>query len=327
MIFPSKLKRNDEMRIISPAMSLSIISESVREIANRRFEEIGLKISFSEHSEESDEVKSSSIESRIEDFHEAFKNPSVKIVMTTIGGFNSNQLLPILDYELIKNNPKIICGYSDITALSNAIYAKTGLVTYSGPSYSSFGEEIGFEYTLEYFKKCLFNEEPFEVVRSLAWSNDKWYMNQKDRNFTKNEGLWILNEGEARGIIVGGNLCTLNLLQGTEFMPELDGTILFLEDDASTNANLFDRDLESLTQLPKFGGVRGIVFGRFENESKMSRKNLERIISGKKKLNNIPIIGNADFGHIEPKVTFPIGGIAEIKAKKMGIASIRIIEH
>ena len=110
-------------------------------------------------------------------------------------------------------------------------------------------------------------------------------------------------------------------------MPELDGTILFLEDDTSTNANLFDRDLESLTQLPQFVWVRGIVFGRFEKTSNISRKDLERIIANKKKLRGLLIIGNADFGHIEPKITFPIGGIAEIKAKKMGIASIRIIEH
>lgn len=315
------------MRVISPAQSLSIISESVRKIANRRFTEMGLRISFAKHSEESDEIKSSSIESRIEDIHDAFKDPSVKLIMTTIGGFNSNQLLPFLDYDLIKNNPKIICGYSDITALSNAIYAKTGLVTYSGPSYSSFGEEEGFDHTLEYFKKCLFDEASYEIEPSSEWSNDKWYMNQRDRNFIKNEGRWILNEGEARGIIVGGNLCTLNLLQGIEFMPQLDGTILFLEEDASTNVNLFDRDLESLTQLPQFVGVRGIVFGRFEKASSISRRDLERIIANKNKLRRLPIIGNADFGHIEPKITFPIGGTAEIKAEKTGIASIKIIKH
>src|SRR3989338_10638961 len=313
MIFPSKLKRNDEMRIISPAMSLSIISESVREIANRRFEEIGLKISFSEHSEESDEVKSSSIESRIEDFHEAFKNPSVKIVMTTIGGFNSNQLLPILDYELIKKNPKIICGYSDITALTNAIYAKTGLVSYSGPHFFNFGDQKSFDYTLDYFKKCYFHNENFEIIPSQQWSDDKWALNQENRILFPNSGYLVINQGETEGKVIGGNLCTLNLLQGTEYMPDLQDSILFIEDDYESAPYTFDRDLQSLIHQPNFSGVRGIVVGRFQIKSNMTNDLLIKIIKSKKELENIPVIANADFGHTTPMITFPIGGSAYIK--------------
>src|SRR3989344_2289098 len=130
---PNKLKQGDEIRIISPARSMSIISQDVRNIAKGRLEKLGFKVTFSKNIEESDEFNSSSIISRVDDIHEAFSNKNIKAVLTTIGGFNSNQLLKYLDYDLIKSNPKILCGYSDITSLQNAVYAKTGLVTYSGP--------------------------------------------------------------------------------------------------------------------------------------------------------------------------------------------------
>ena len=101
-IFPEKLMPGDEVRVIAPARSLSIISEKTREIANKRIEELGLKLTFSKHSEEMDDFASSSIESRIEDLHEAFSDKNVKAVFTVIGGFNSNQLLKYIDWDLIK---------------------------------------------------------------------------------------------------------------------------------------------------------------------------------------------------------------------------------
>lgn len=132
------MKFGDEIRVISPARSMKIITQELREIAKIRFEEMGLKVTFAKHVEECDEFSSSSIESRVEDIHEAFLDKNVKAVITTIGGYNSNQLLKYIDYEIIKNNPKIFCGFSDITALCCAIYKKTGLITYYGPHFSSF---------------------------------------------------------------------------------------------------------------------------------------------------------------------------------------------
>jgi len=180
-IFPNKLNVGDEVRVIAPAKSLAIISKETREIANKRIEELGLKISFGKHVDEMDDFASSSVESRIEDLHEAFSDKNVKAVFTVIGGFNSNQLLKYIDWDLIKKNPKIICGYSDITALNDSIFVKTGLVTYSAPQYSTFGQKLYFDYTLDYFKKCLFKNDPFEVKPSESWSDDKWYKDQDNR--------------------------------------------------------------------------------------------------------------------------------------------------
>jgi len=309
---PEKLEQGDEVRVIAPSQSMAIISNETREIANKRFEDMGLKITFGKHVEESDMVRSSSVESRIEDLHNAFADKNVKAVLPVIGGFNSNQLLDYIDWDLIKNNPKIFCGYSDITALNNAIYAKTGIVNYSGPAYSTFGQKKHFEYTLEYFKKAMFKSEEFEIKPSDEFTDDRWYLNQEDRKPIKNEGFWIINEGEAEGKILGGNISTFYLLNGTQYRPEFTkDTILFLEDDEWLGEDTilsFDRNLQSLISQNDFDNVSGIVIGRFQLNSKMTREKLDFIINGKKELKDMPIIANIDFGHTSPLITLPIGG-------------------
>jgi len=325
-IMPPKLQKGDEIRVVAPARSLSMITKESRKIADQRFEKLGLKLSFGKNVDESDDFVSSSINSRIADIHEAFADKKVKAIITVIGGFNSNQLFESIDWSLIKKNPKIFCGYSDITALSNAIFAKTGLVTYSGPHYSSFGQKLYFDYTLEYFKKCLMVEEPFSVDPSKEWSDDHWYLDQDKRQLIKNDGYLIINDGKAKGTILGGNLCTFNLLQGTQYFPDLKGSILFLEDDYESKPHTFDRDLQSLIHQPGFAGVKGIVVGRFQKASEMTNNLLVKIIKTKSALKNMPVIANVDFGHTDPKITFPIGGTARLKSLK-GRVELEIVEH
>ena len=325
-MIPNKLKHGDEIRVISPSRSLSIVDSANRQIALERLEGMGFKVTFGEHVYENDEFHSSSIQSRVEDLHKAFSDPNVKAILTSIGGHNSNQILKYIDYSLIKENPKILCGYSDITALSNAIYAKTGLVTYSGPHFSTFGIVKGMDYTIDFFKKALFEDRIIEVNPSEFWSDDQWYLDQENRTFVNNEGWLIINEGEAEGVSIGGNLCTLNLLQGTEFMPSLENSILFIEDDELTFPENFDRDLQSLLHQKDFDQIKGIVIGRFQNKSNMNKELLEKIIKSKKELSKIPVIAEIDFGHTYPQFTFPIGGKVSIIAKK-DKTEIKIIEH
>jgi muramoyltetrapeptide carboxypeptidase LdcA involved in peptidoglycan recycling len=323
---PSKLKAGDTVCIVAPSHSLSMIAHDLREIATKRLADLGLIVTFSEHAEEQDELISSSIESRVADLHAAFADLSVKAIMTVIGGFNCNQLLPYLDWDLIRKNPKIFIGYSDTTALQHAMLAKADLVTYSGPAYSTFGQKLYFDYTHDYFKKCLFGVELFAVMPSPSWTDDAWYLNQEKRHPIPNEGYWILSEGKAEGTVIGGNLCTLNLLQGTEYFPNVQGTILFLEDDEESDYKHLDRDFESLLQAIPIENIRGIVFGRFQNKSSMTRQLMERLTRIRPKLKNIPIVANADFGHTSPMVTFPIGGRARIAAQQ-GKGEIVIVEH
>lgn len=325
-MIPRKLKIGDEIRVVAPSSSLSIISKENREIALKRLNDLGFKVTFSKNAEEMDEFNSLSIKSRVADLHEAFADKNIKGVLAAIGGFNANQILKYLDYNLIKSNPKIICGFSDIDVLNNAIYAKTGLVNYSGPAFANFGMIKGFDYTMDYFRKCLMNEDSFEVMPSEEWSDDLWYLNQNKREFVKNKGYLLINKGKAEGKIIGGNLCTLNLLQGTEFIPSLKNAILFLEDDYTSKSVDFDRNLQSLIHLPNSGGVRGIVIGRFQKATEMTNESLIKIIKTKKELNKIPVIANADFGHTSPQITFPIGGTASLSAKNDGIR-LEIIKH
>ncbi len=328
MIIPEKLKAEDEIRIIAPSRSLSIISKENMNLAKQKLEERHYKVTFGKNALESDIMLSSSIKSRIEDLHDAFADKKVKAIFTAIGGYNSNQLLKHIDYELIKNNPKILCGYSDITALANAITAKTGLITYSGIHFSTWAMKQHFQYNEEYFKKCLEQKSKFKINPSENWSDDEWYINQEKREVEKNKGYKLLNEGEAEGTIIGGNLGTLALLFGTQYMPKLKNSILFIEECYSGEqafASEFDRNLQSLMQQKGFDEVKALVIGRFQKKSEMTKEKIEYILNTKQELKKIPIVYDVDFGHTNPMITFPIGGKARIKAYKT--INLEIIKH
>jgi len=173
-------------------------------------------------------------------------------------------------------------------------------------------------------------DEPYAVMPSRDWSDDRWYKDQEKRILIKNDGWKIVNEGVARGTIIGGNLCTFNLLQGTEYFPEIVGeTILFIEDDemAGELSDVdFDRNLQSVINLPQFKFIRGIVIGRFQKASKITVEKISKIIKTKKELDNLPVIAEADFGHTDPKFTFPIGGEASLEAVQ-GKIRLEILKH
>lgn len=317
-IFLSKLKAGDKVMLIAPSDSLANISPRIVDIANRRLTEMGLEVVVAKNVYEKDDFDSSSIKSRVEDLHQAFLDVSVKGVVAAFGGYNSNQLLKYIDWEIIKNNPKVFVGFSDITLLQNAIYAKTGLVTYSGPNYANFGQELYFEYTLEYFKKGVFGEAGFAVLPSEFWSDDGWLVDQTKRKLMKNDGWLAINQGAATGTILGGNLCTFNLLQGTDFFPDLTNAILFLEDDSESSLYHFDRDLQSLIHQPDFYKVKGLVIGRFQKASQVKNELLVKLIKNKTELNHLPVLANADFGHTDQMITFPVGGEVKLEVGARG---------
>ncbi len=277
-------------------------------------------MSFGRHVETSDRFGSASIADRVADLHDAFVDPDVDGVLTVIGGYNCNQLLPYLDWDLIAANPKIFCGYSDITALSCAITAMTGLVTYSGPHYSTFGMRDHFETTLRWFTQALFTADPITAQPADFWTDDDWFLDQDDRHVHPNEGHWVLRPGRAEGRLIGGNLCTLNLLHGTPWMPDLCDAVVFVEDDRESSIVTFDRDLASLTQQPNFDSIGALLIGRFEPQIGMDRETLTSIVTSKRGLANIAIIANVDFGHTDPLLTIPVGGDATIVADGAGAA-------
>ena len=294
----SKLKKGDEIRVIAPSYSLSAVWEEKYHKALHFLKQQGFKVTFSEHSREINEERSSSIASRVEDIHTAFLDDDVKMVITAIGGFNVNQILEHINYEIIKSHPKILCGYSDITALLHAVYAKTGLITYHGAHFSTFGFDEEAEYTQKAFFDCLMKQDSLTLKPS-----------QTAKEYT------VIRHGSCEGTIIGGNLCTLNLLQGTQFMPQADDIVLFLEDDNITGdyfVREFDRNFQSLLHAYGIDRIKGVVFGRFDESCKMNTDVVRRIIADKLP-NNIPVLFGVDFGHIFPMITFPIGGRVSVR--------------
>lgn len=332
--FPPRLRPGDTVRIIAPSCTLTSIEWMNDELlarAKKFFIDLGMTVSEGKHIRERNAFDSTSIEHRIEDLHDAFRDPSVKLISTIRGGWSSNQLLRSIDYDLIRKHPKILCGFSDITALSNAIYAKTGLVGYSGPNFTHFAFGPQIRYSLDAFVRCVTTTEPIDVLPSAQWTRDRFSLDHQELHFERSDGWWILQEGEVSGTIIGANLCTFNLLHGTEYMPSLEGSILFLEDDYETHSKTFDRDLQSILHQPGFSGVRGIVIGRFESHAAnaamqpITRELLTEIVRSKRELRGLPVIANVDFGHTHPMITFPIGGRVEVKAGEE--SRIRIVAH
>jgi muramoyltetrapeptide carboxypeptidase len=313
-MLPNRLAPGDEIRVIAPSTSMALVKGKQVEFAIERLTQLGFQITFGKNVEDHDEFFSTSIEQRIEDLHQAFQNPNVKGILTALGGYNANQLLNYIDYDLIKANPKVFCGYSDSTAIHAAIYKKTGLITYYGPFFSSFGMKSGFDYTLQSFLEAVTNDAPFDVNPSPTWSDDPWYSEQEDRNFVDQNGYLVLQEGTASGRLIGGNLSTLNLLQGTEYMPSLKDSILFIEDDEETHIYNFDRQLQSLLHLPDAKGIKGILIGRFQTASNVTEAALKKVISSKREFKDIPVFANVNFGHVQPMATIPFGARATISA-------------
>lgn len=156
--------------------------------------------------------------------------------MSTIGGMNSNSLFPYIDYEAFKQHPKIIIGYSDVTAILLAIYAKTGIQTFYGPALvHSFGEFEPFvNHTYDYFKDILIEEQsqPYEMKVPLYWTDEfvNWEEKTKEKDQRRNEWICVY-EGIATGRVIGGNLNTIQGIWGSAYMPEVrKGDILFIED-------------------------------------------------------------------------------------------------
>lgn len=314
-VLPPKLRPGDEIRVIAPSRSLAILPDDQHATSTGRFASLGLRVSYGARVREVDEFRSSTIASRVADLHEAFLDPSVRGVFSVIGGFNVNQLLRSIDWDLLAAHPKVFCGYSDITALQNAMLARAGFVTYSGPHFSTFAMVKGIEYTLAGLRRCVMEDGPFEIEPSPVWSDDPWFMDQENRTFVPNDGPRVLRAGVAEGQAVGGNLCTFNLLHGTPWMPSLAGAVLLVEEDDMAGAFAsveFDRNLQSVLHQPGAGDLRGLAIGRFQPGSKMTPDVIRRIVETKPELARVPVAYGFDFGHTPPHCTWPVGGTVRL---------------
>ena len=297
---PPKLSPGGGVRVAATSQSLLDLPPQEHRQAAAFWQAEGFRLSFAPSCWEAGLFHTPAAGARVRGLHEAFCDPDVSLIIAARGGFCANELLPRLDYGLIARCPKPFCGYSDNTALLNAIYAKTGLVTYHGPHYSTFVHPQEPEYTRRAFFDCAAGQGALAMRPS------------------RTAGRWrVLQEGACTGVALGGNLCTLNLLQGTPYWPNMQGAVLFLEDDNIMGEYFcreFDRNLESLLQAAGSGAVRGLVFGRFEESCGLTEELLCAILKDKLPP-SLPVICGADFGHVLPIMTFPVGGRVRLRAE------------
>lgn len=241
--------------------------------------------------------KTASIGGRLDDLHRMFLDPKIDIILNNTGGYSSNELLEFIDYDVIKSNPKVFVGYSDITAINLAIYAKTGLQTINGHCLDDF------EIDSDFFGKItsILNNDEIQLRNHSTYQDT---LAQKD--FTTPIIACLEEKTQAaEGKVVVGNLSTFNLLLGTPFLPDFKDKILFIEYDKEEVLGLpsLERMLWQIRQNGIFDKITGLVFGLLEPEVQKEENNIWNI---KTILENVtqgfdfPVLYNAQFGHIYP---------------------------
>lgn len=324
-ILPPKLDKSKSIGVIAPAnpvagiCSEETIKRGFQYLKNKGFSIVegnSVKLLTTKHT-------AGSASLRVKDIHDFVKRDDVGCIMAFWGGFNTNQLLELLDYELIKKNPKIFIGYSDVTALTTAITTKTGLVTFSGPGVISFAKPEPFDYTWDYFKKmCIEPEERITIEPSQEYADDLYFLRKDNNHRIKkvNEGIKVFNQGNSIGEVVAGNLQTLLILEGTQYLPDLTDKILFVEEDETSTPAHVSRFLCQCKQLGWFNKIAGLLVGRFTEQSGFSLEDsFEDILREYLSDIKFPVLYNLDFGHSDPLITIPNGGIAELKTKEKRI--------
>jgi len=321
-MIPPKLRAGDEVRIIAPSHSLpSDFTKEMKEQAIGGLENLGLKVTFGKYVEELDEFDTTTVEKRLEDLHTAFADKNVKAIIPATGGSSISELLKHIDYKIARDNPKILCGLSDITALSYALYAKTGVVNYYGPHFVMLGSSKIVDYSFSSMKKMLFEEGVVDYQPS-----EFYHEAPGDHRMILNEGPWAIQSGKAEAKSIGGNFLTTNLVLGSEFMPDLDGVILYLEENYIMDFKDIQNELQSILNQPNVR-IRGLLLGRFQKASGLERELLKKIVQSKQELKGVPVVGNMDFGHTAPKITLPIGGTIRMEVGDNDEVSIQVIEH
>jgi len=281
----------------------------------RFLEEKGFKLQAGSLTGKSDFYRSGSIAERAEEFNALIRDPKVRCVMSTIGGNNSNALLPWLDYDAIIADPKIIIGYSDTTALLAGIYAKTGLITFYGPALvASFGEFPPLvDATYDSFLDILTRPQHSHYSYQLPthWSDER--LNWDDVTPVRPKALYentcrFVGTGQIEGRVIGGNLNTLSGIWGSDWMPEIrDGDILFIEDSLKDIATV-ERSFAMLKLNGIFDKVSAIILGKHElfdnaGSGRQPYEVLREVLAGQP----MPIVDGFDCCHTHPMLTLPLG--------------------
>lgn len=311
VIKPPRLKVNDTVGIISPAnamfhtVDLDILEETLAAL--------GLKMKLAPHALSRYGYFGGTDEERASDVNTMFADPEVDAILAFRGGWGCNRILPRLDYSTIQQHPKALIGYSDITGLLVAIYARTGLVTFHAPS----GLSTWNAFTADYLRRVLFDAEavlmtnPTETGDTLAQTENR---------------IQTIHSGTVQGPLVGGNLTVLSALMGSDYLPDWTGHLLFLEDIGEAVYRI-DRMMTQLKLAGVLDQISGFIFGHCTNcgpdSGGYASLTLEEVLNDHVRPLGIPAFRGAMIGHIRDKFTVPVGITAEMDADA---GTIRLLE-
>ena len=297
---PPRLRKGDLIGLVAPASSPS--AEEKIEKGVLYLENLGYRVRTGKHIRNAHGYLAGTDEERAEDFNGMVCDKKVKAIFSIRGGYGTPRLLQMIDYKALKINPKIIVGYSDITALQLAIFRKTGLVTLSGPM---TGVEMckGMDpYTEEHFWRLLTSTKKIGLL-----------------NNPHDEPSKIIRHGNTRGRMLGGNLSLLTCILGTPFQPTVQKSILFLE-DVDEAPHRVDRMLAQLFNAGILKSLAALVFGKFTDcdpsDPSEPHLTIDQIQEEYAEKIKCPVISNFQYGHIERKLTVPLGLMAMLNTKQ-----------
>jgi muramoyltetrapeptide carboxypeptidase len=327
-IKPNTIKKGDVIAIISPSSPMAGLTPHRLENAKKFLESEGFKVKEFASTRVIRDWSAGTPEERAKDIMDAFLDPEVKAIICAIGGSTANQTLKYLDFEKIKNNPKIFCGYSDITTFTYAFHTKSNLMSFYGPSalvqLGEFPKPLA--YTWDYFKKATMTNEVIDVKASKEWTDEtiNWFTKEdltRPRKMKPNKGFIWLHEGFSEGEIIGGCLIPILNLAGTEYWPDYRDKILFLEIpegskfDIPTPVSEVDFRLTHLEMLGVFDEIKGLIFGRPYAYNDEDFFKLKEVVAAHTKGRGFPVLYNVDIGHTDPQITVPVGATVKLDSK------------
>ena len=308
-IKPNRLKEGDKIGLIAPGFQ---ITEEQLENSIQNLKIFGFQAVYSSRLLEKFGYFSGTDQSRANDINEFFANPEIKGIMAIKGGYGSARILNLLDYQTIRKNPKALIGFSDVTALLNAIYQETGLITFHGP----VSQTIYRDYNAMQFRRILMNPEDTTLIES---SPDDLILSLENPEYAR----YTITAGQAEGLLAGGNLSVLVSTTGTKYQLDGKGKLLFIE-DIDEEPYRIDRMLTQLIESKIMQEANGIMFGICKgcNISKNQIPDsfsLREVIENRIKPLGIPACYGLSFGHNIHNFTLPVGMNAELDTEKMTV--------
>jgi muramoyltetrapeptide carboxypeptidase len=310
-VLAPRLRAGDTVAIVAPATATFFPVDL--DIARESLEAMGLKVVVGEHVLARHGNLAGRDEERAADLNRFFADRTVSGIVALRGGWGSARLLPLLDYDVIRANPKVLLGYSDITALLLAVHARAGLVTFHGP----VGVSRWNRFAYGHMRRLIFEGEAL-TFRNLRQVEEGELAQRQHR-------IRTLTPGTARGRLLGGNLTVLTALLGSPYLPDFSGAILFLEDTNEAPYRI-DRMMTQLKLAGVLDRVHGLVFGECTEcqpgEGTYGQLTLEEILIDHVKPLGIPAWHGAMIGHIPRQFTLPVGAEVSVDA---GAGTIRML--